>query len=151
MSSIWGEKVMKPEFYQVQAVENVALCLKVRRAVFIEDQGIPENIEVDGQDKQCVHFLGELGGAPIATLRIQKQGPKAKIQRVAVLEQYRSTGAGRAIMEEAIAWCRDWGYKEVVLGAQVTVIGFYEKFGFTVYGEAYVEADIEHRDMKLVL
>lgn len=142
---------MKLQCSEVQAPENIALCMQVRHIVFTEGQGVPEHIQVDGEDGRCVHFLGALGKTPVATLRIRRDKWTAEIQRVAVLEDYRHTGAGRAIMEEAINWCRTWNYKEIILGAQVNVIGFYEKLGFEACGERYTKATIEHQPMKLLL
>jgi ElaA protein len=93
-----------------------------------------------------------LNGQPIATLRIKTIGPTVKIQRVAVLKDYRDGyGVGRGIMEAALNWARDSGYEQAILGAQVTVIGFYEKLGFVTYGDQYEEAYIMHQDMSLEL
>jgi ElaA protein len=143
---------MQPTFYQVHAPQHMMHCFAIRRAVFIEEQGVDEELEIDGEDPNCVHFLGELNGQPIATLRIKTIGPTVKIQRVAVLKDYRDGyGVGRGIMEAALNWARDSGYEQAILGAQVTVIGFYEKLGFVTYGDQYEEAYIMHQDMSLEL
>jgi ElaA protein len=143
---------MEPIFYQVTSPRNMVHCFAIRRSVFIEEQDVPEEIEIDGEDSECVHFLGVLDGIHIATLRVKTQGPKIKIQRVAVLKEYRKVkGIGRGIMEEVLDWARNTGHEVAVLGAQVPVIGFYEKLGFVHLGDPYEDAGIMHQDMKLSL
>lgn len=147
-----GTFTMQPTFYQVHAPQNMVHCFAIRRTVFIEEQGVDEALEIDGEDPNCVHFLGELNGQPVATLRIKTIGSIIKIQRVAVLKDYRKGhGFGRGIMEAALNWARDCNFKKAMLGAQVEVIGFYEKLGFTAYGDQYDEAGIMHQDMRLSL
>lgn len=143
---------MQPIFYQVHAPQLMVHCFAIRRTVFIEEQGVDEALEIDGEDPNCVHFLGELNEQPVATLRIKTIGPAVKIQRVAVLKDYREgCGFGRGIMEAALDWARDNGYEKAVLGAQVEVIGFYEKLGFEPFDDQYEEAGIIHQNMSLEL
>jgi len=143
-TEMWYGKVTEPAY--------LIMCHMVRYEVFIKGQGIDWFDEVDGRDDQYQHFLGTADADPIATARIQQTGDAIALQRVAVLESARETGAGRAIMETIIAYAREQpDVKQVLLGAQVQVIGFYEKLGFSVFGETYVDAGIEHKNMVLKL
>lgn len=146
-------------FARVTAEVEIKKCLAIRRKVFVDEQGINEKIEIDGLDYECVHFLGKritfpLGmvlSAPIATGRILPRGDTAIIQRVAVLEIGRKSGAGRGIMQAMLDYARTKGFAQAELGAQASVIGFYEKLGFVSFDTIYFEAGIEHQHMRLAL
>jgi len=132
--------------------EARALCLAVRREVFIDEQGVSAPEEVDGLDDACIHLLAMQGDAVIGAARIRPLDGIAKIQRVCVRKDRRGTGAGAAIMRFAIDFARrDGRFGTVVLGAQTHALDFYRKFGFTEYGEEYLDAGIPHRDMTLSL
>jgi len=126
-------------------------CLAIRRIVFIEGQDVPEHEEVDGRDPDCLHYIGHLDGTPSATARVLPLGEKAKIQRVAVLEDKRSVGAGSKLMRFILDDLRQRGFATAVLGSQTHAIGFYEKLGFAAHGPEYDDAGIPHRDMTLAL
>jgi predicted GNAT family N-acyltransferase len=127
------------------------VCLRIRREVFIEGQGVPAAIEVDGLDTVCVHLLATLRGDPIGTARLRALPEYAKAERVAVRAPFRSVGAGRALMEALEAEARRGGTRLLVLNAQVAVVGFYERLGYVAEGEPFLEADIVHRRMAKAL
>ena len=97
------------------------------------------------------HFLAwHVGGGtevPVGTARMRHVDGKAKAERVAVLESERGLGVGRALMNAIEARARAAGLQAVGLHAQVTVIPFYEKLGYTASGEIFEEAGIDHRSM----
>lgn len=136
-------------------------CLDVRRSVFIEGQGIAEELEVDGLDDQCIHFLcrhtqKNFGGglttiASVAAARILPRGDTAKIQRVAVVDSHQKKGVGADIMQATIDYARTEQFAQVVLGSQADATGFYTKLGFESFGEPYEEAGIPHQNMRLTL
>lgn len=129
-----------------------AACLRLRHLVFVEEQGVSEEIEFDGLDDACVHVLARQDGEAVATARIKYLDGVAKIQRVCVAAPWRGTGAGAAVMDFVLAEVRRSGRARVArLGAQVHALGFYRKLGFAVVGGEYLEADIPHRDMELLL
>ena len=126
-----------------------AACFAVRRAVFIEEQGIPEAEEWDAADDTCLHILAEDDTGPLGTARLIARGPVAKIGRVAVLPRARGTGLGRKIMDHALEEARAAGFMEAMLESQVTVIGFYEGLGFVAEGPEYDDGSgILHRVMR---
>lgn len=136
----------------ISATENLAACHALRRAVFIEEQGIAEADELDDLDGEAVHLLALQDGHPIGTARLLRRGTTGKIGRVCVLPQARGTGLGAALIRAGIAhFAADPTYDTVYLSAQEPALGFYEKLGFTAHGPAYDDAGIPHRDMTLPL
>jgi len=118
---------------------------QVREKVFIEEQHVPETLEWDEFDDSAVHFLAsDDQGAPIGCIRLL---PSGQISRLCVLEQFRSHGVGRQLLDRAEQEARDQGMTEVFLHAQTQACAFYEHAGFSVNGGIFLEADIPHRQM----
>ena len=134
---------------RAQTAAARAACFAVRRAVFIEEQGIPEAEEWDAHDATCLHVLAEDDIGPLGTARLIAKGDVAKIGRVAVMPRARGTGLGRRIMEHMLDEARQAGFAQAMLESQVTVIGFYEGLGFVAEGPEYDDGSgILHRVMR---
>lgn len=118
---------------------------RIRFAVFVEEQGVPREIELDEHDAQCVHALARLDGRAVATGRLL---PDGHIGRMAVLKECRSMGLGSRILERLIERARERGDREVVLSAQVHAMPFYARHGFAPAGPVHQEAGIPHQDMR---
>jgi ElaA protein len=138
---------LSPSGLRIEAVSDLAAPLAIRRAVFVEEQGVSEAEEVDGRDGACLHWLASDARGPVATLRVLPLGEAAKIQRVAVLPRARGTGAGAALMRQVLAELGARGHARAILGSQVDALGFYERLGFEAHGPVYDDAGIPHRDM----
>ena len=136
---------------KITVTDDLAACFAIRRRVFIEEQNVPEEIELDEHDATAVHLLATRDGRAIGTARLLIDGETAKIGRVALLAEERGTGAGAALMRAALDELRSRGVRTAKLGAQCHAIGFYERLGFTAYGPEYDDAGIPHRDMSLSL
>ena len=136
---------------RVTVTDDFPACSAIRRRVFIEEQNVPEALELDDLDATAVHLLATRDGRAIGTARLLIDGESAKIGRVALLPEARGTGAGAALMRAALDELRARGVRTAKLGAQTHAIGFYEKLGFTAYGPEYDDAGIPHRDMSLAL
>lgn len=119
----------------------------LRRAVFVDEQGIPEAEEFDGTDAGCVHWLLRDGGVPLATLRTRAGDGAVRIGRVATARAARGRGHAGRLMRAAMDAARAAGLGRAVLSAQVAVIPWYERLGFAAEGPAYDDAGIPHRDM----
>lgn len=117
----------------------------IRFAVFVEEQGVPRDIELDAMDEQCVHAIAFEGGHAIGTGRLL---PDGHIGRMAVLKAWRGRGIGGRILEVLMQQARERGDREVVLSAQVHAAAFYRAHGFVEEGAQYMEAGIPHRDMR---
>lgn len=126
-------------------------CHALRRAVFIEEQGIAEADEWDDLDGQAIHLLALEGGAPLGTARLFVKGSVGKIGRVCVAKPARGTGLGAALIAEGCTRLAAAGCTTVRLGAQVHAMPFYERLGFAACGPEYDDAGIPHRDMERVL
>jgi len=120
----------------------------VRIDVFINEQGVPADLEFDNDDLSCLHLVIFQNSAPIATGRMQDDG---HIGRIAVKKAYRHQKIGTQVMQFFINYAKEHAYSRLYLGAQLQAIGFYETLGFTVYGEIFLDANIEHKMMKLSL
>ena len=125
------------------------LLRAIREKVFMQEQGVSAKLEWDGKDKACHHALALTpNGDAIGCGRIT---PDGHIGRVAVLPEWRMKHIGTAILELLVNYARTQNYSQVELNAQVQVIPVYQKFGFEVVGEEFMEANIPHRKMTLQL
>lgn len=132
--------------------DDIAACQALRRAVFIEEQGVSAADEVDGQDAKATHLLATDAGQPVGTARLLTQGDFGKIGRVCVVASHRGRGLGAALIRASVAeFAKRPDLAKVKLGAQTHALGFYERLGFTAVGPEYLDAGILHRDMVLTL
>lgn len=124
--------------------------LSVRRTVFIEEQRVPESLDLDGEDETSFHVLAlaSVDKQPVGTARLMSDG---RIGRVAVLPPFRMSRVGSRLMTTLLALAREQDYEAVYLHAQTVSLRFYEKLGFEAEGEEFEEAGIPHFEMKLSL
>lgn len=118
---------------------------RVRRAVFIDEQRVPEEEEWDDDDAVSVHVLATRNREPIGTGRLS---PAGKIGRLAVLGDFRRTGVGSRMLKLLLDDAAHRGMASVYLHAQVQAMAFYENFGFVAEGAEFDEAGIPHRRMR---
>ena len=125
-----------------------ALAAPVRHAVFVDEQKVPAEIELDEFDPLSLHALAFDGqGRVLGTGRLL---PDGHIGRMAVLAAARGRGVGSALLQTLMEAARARGDREVALSAQTQAMGFYQRFGFVAEGEQYDDAGIPHRMMRLV-
>ena len=120
----------------------------IRFAVFVEEQRVPAEIELDQMDPKSLHAVAFYGGDPIATGRLL---PDGHIGRMAVLQAWRGRGIGGRILAKLMEAARARGDREVVLSAQVHAMAFYRAHGFVEQGAEYMDAGIPHVDMRRAL
>ena len=134
---------------KINSEEDIAKCFQIRAVVFIEEQNVPYEEEIDGLDPVSDQFLLSVDGEPIATARVRYQDDLAKIERVAVLKGQRGLNIGYQLMQFIIADILTHPtIKHMKLAAQVQVTTFYEKLGFESYGDVFLDAAIDHIWMK---
>ena len=121
---------------------------RVRTEVFVREQGIPAELELDERDAECLHCVAWIDDEPVATGRLL---PDGHIGRMAVLAAHRRSGLGDLILKALIDAAATRGDREVALAAQAYVTGFYARHGFVAEGEPFDEVGIEHRRMRLRL
>ena len=122
-------------------------CLFIREEVFVREQRIPKKIEFDDKEVYSTYFIAKHKNQPLGTARYRSTKQGIKLERFAVLKDYRGLGVGKALLSYAInALGRE---KQIYLNAQEQVVGFYEKLGFNKTGVRFFEADVPHFKMIL--
>lgn len=123
--------------------------LAIRFAVFVDEQGVPVELEHDDQDAHARHLLASTPeGVPIATARLL---PDGHIGRMAVLRAWRGRGIGTAVLRALLRHAEAQGHTSVFLHAQCTAEAFYTRLGFVAEGAVFKDAGIDHRTMRLPL
>jgi predicted GNAT family N-acyltransferase len=124
----------------------------IRKSVFIEEQGVPEDMELDEFDFSAQHALAYLGSQCIGTARLATLDESiGRIGRMSVLPDYRRKGYGGCLLNALMALGKSQGITRFELHSQLWAIPFYERFGFIAEGDIYDEAGIAHRDMMLLI
>jgi predicted GNAT family N-acyltransferase len=117
----------------------------IRFTVFVEEQGVPLDIELDKLDLLSIHAVAFDDEKPVATGRLL---PDGHIGRMAVLREWRRRGIGALMLQALMERAKERGYREVALSAQVSAVPFYRAHGFVPEGDEYMEAGIRHQAMK---
>lgn len=120
----------------------------IRKKVFVEEQKVPLDLEIDGLDSEALHVVAYLDDESVGCARI-RTNKYAKLERIAVIKKHRGKGFGRQITDFLINYCKQRGFDEICLHSQTYVSGFYKKHGFEVRGSNFYEAGIEHVEMFL--
>lgn len=133
----------------IRGEEGFEDAYRVREAVFIIEQNIDEELEIDINDESAMHLVIYDDEIPVATGRVFEDKDGFHIGRICVLKEYRSKNLGKLIMEMLVEKAVSDGAKEIHLSSQLYATAFYRKFGFREYGETYDDAGIEHISMIL--
>jgi len=134
----------------VKIVENdkeLEDAFSVRRTVFIDEQNVPEEEEIDELEDKATHFVAYLEDSPIAAGRFRIVDGYGKVERICVLKETRQTGSGKALMEEIEAYALKQGLHKLKLNAQTHAIPFYARLGYEVVSEEFLDAGIPHKTM----
>lgn len=126
--------------------EACAILARIRTTVFVGEQNVPPELEMDGRDGDCTHVLAETSaGEPVGTGRLM---PDGRIGRMAVLAAWRGRGIGAAMLAALMDEARRQGFRETYLHAQTHARDFYARHGYVVEGDEYLEAGIPHVGMR---
>lgn len=134
-----------------------AEAMRIRDTVFVAEQGVPAELELDEHDPQCVHALArDATGRAVGTGRLLPSEARdgrivAHVGRMAVLKGWRGRGVGGALLARLVEAARQRGDAEVVLASQTHAEGFYRAHGFVAEGDEFMDAGIPHRTMRRVL
>lgn len=120
----------------------------IRHRVFVDEQRVPIDLEIDEHDPLAQHWLASIDDSAVGTVRLLKNG---HIGRMAVLAPFRKQGIGRDLLDTVIATAKVQSLPVLRLAAQQQAIGFYRKAGFKIYGEPFLDAGIVHVGMELSL
>ncbi|MBO1308716.1 GNAT family N-acetyltransferase [Enterococcus sp. 669A] len=125
-------------------------AVKIRNKVFIQEQGVPLAREIDKNEAYSIHFVlypeDHQAAATVRLLPLNSQ--EVKLQRMAVLKDFRSQHLGEAIIKEAELFAKQQEFREIRLDAQLTAQSFYENQGYVTYGQVFQDAGIDHIHMK---
>lgn len=127
-------------------------ALSVRQAVFIEEQQIDPQLEIDENEAQTIHFVGYHHGTPVVTARLLPEPGGFHVQRVATLKAYRHQQRASALFKALITYTREHHQHYLILGAQDHALGFYQQLGFRQTDRpGFLDAGIPHHEMRLDL
>jgi predicted GNAT family N-acyltransferase len=136
----------------ITRTDDLEACMALRFTVFVDEQGVPAEIERDEYDAAATHLLATIDGKPMGTARIVTKGDAGKIGRVCVLPAARGTGLGAALIAACMDQMADDPHiTQAILTAQTSAIGFYEKLGFVAEGDEFEDAGIPHLLMRKTL
>ena len=120
----------------------------LRRMIFIEEQGVDEALELDGQDDFATLIVMYVDDQAVGCARYRVLDDAVKVERVGILKEYRRRGLGEEIMmfveEQIMEYTKA---KWITLNAQLTAKDFYLRLGYAPMGPIFVEANIEHQKM----
>jgi predicted GNAT family N-acyltransferase len=132
---------------EVRSPAAIEQAWALRRRVFIEEQHVPEALEMDDQDAVATHVLALDGDLAVGCGRMVAEGDHVKIGRMAVTRERRGEGIGRRVLDSLMELARQRGFRQAILHAQLTAEGFYLKQGYVPRGDVFEEAGIAHRLM----
>ncbi|MBV7504070.1 GNAT family N-acetyltransferase [Bacillus sp. sid0103] len=134
----------------VKIVENqkeLEDAYSVRKTVFVEEQAVPLEEEIDAYEDEAKHFIMYHDGSPVGAGRFRLVDGYGKVERICVLKEARKTGAGRAIMDSIENFARENDIHKLKLNAQTHAIPFYAGLGYEVVSEEFMDAGIPHKTM----
>lgn len=132
---------------RISSEKELRQAYAIRIRVFVREQGVAREIELDDDDRRAMHFLATVGARTVGTARVVYHRGAAKIGRMAVLKSYRRSGVGAKLLRRAIAAAQRMKARKIYLHAQVAVSGFYRRMNFHGVGPVFDEAGIAHRKM----
>lgn len=134
------------------STEEMKDVYRVRNEVFVQEQGVPEAIEVDEKEKEAVHFVLYDGSEALGAARLRFHGTSGKAERVCVLKSKRGSGMGHKLMQEMESYAKAEGAESLKLNSQLHAAPFYTKIGYRIISkEPFLEAGIEHVTMEKFL
>jgi predicted GNAT family N-acyltransferase len=143
-----GEKVIIKQVVNEPEKQD---ALAVRKIVFVEEQKVPVEIEIDefDEDSSTIHFVGYYNGEPVAASRLRRYAKNiGKAERVAVLATVRMLGIGAMLMERMEQIAQGLGFQKIKLNAQLQAVPFYARLGYIEHGNTFMDAGIEHIAME---
>ena len=140
---------MSPDVRVAESDADREAALAVRRDVFIEEQGVPEEVEMDGKDDEAVHFVATADGDPVGAARLREVGSGVgKVERVAVVADRRDEGIGRELMHTLEATAVERDIDRLIMHAQTHVEEFYRRLDYETTSDVFEEAGIDHVEME---
>ncbi|WP_416151123.1 GNAT family N-acetyltransferase [Salipaludibacillus sp. HK11] len=128
--------------------EELKHVYDVRRKVFVVEQGVPEEVEVDEKEQQSIHFIAYKEECPVGAGRLRIHGSVAKAERVCVLSDERGKGVGADIMRKMEVYSKENNLQSLKLNAQIHAEPFYKSLNYSTISDSFYEANIPHVTME---
>ncbi|MFS0560213.1 GNAT family N-acetyltransferase [Terribacillus sp. 179-K 1B1 HS] len=122
-------------------------AFQVRTLVFVDEQKVPADLEIDELENESIHFVGYEGDIPGAAARMRLVDGYAKMERICILKEFRGKHYGNKLMWGMEEEAKKRGIQKAKLNAQTHAIPFYERLGYTVVSDAFMDAGIPHKTM----
>lgn len=133
------------EVHQISTPAEMQAAFEIRRVVFVEEQAVDPAEEYDEYEESCIHLLAVCDGVPCGTARIRTTENGKKLERFAVLKEYRGRSVGDALVRGCLERLEPGTYS--YMHAQEHALGFYAKHGFEPTGDRFWECEIPHFKM----
>lgn len=117
---------------------------KVRTTVFVDEQNVSIEEEIDEYEDEAIHFVGIENGLPIAASRLRWVGQMGKLERICILKNHRGKSYGTKMIEAMEEQVIEKGYTQTKLHAQTQALKFYERLGYEVISDEFLDAGIPH-------
>lgn len=131
----------------VETQEEQKHAYHVRTVVFVEEQQVPPEEELDQYDEKAIHFVGYVGDAPVAASRLRFVDSNGKLERICVLASERGKSYGKMIMQRMESEIKKHGYDKAKLNAQTHAEAFYKRLGYETISGEFMDAGIPHVTM----
>lgn len=138
---------MKLIIREIKNKKELDEVFRIREEVFVKGQNVPKEMEIDEEDEKATHIIVLLGEKPVGCARIVMEGNRARLGRIAILDECRGKGYGKDLVKFLIKFCLDKKVKEIYMHAQYYLNKFYSELGFVDRGEIFDEAGIKHIEM----
>lgn len=132
------------EAVRITNKERMDEAYRIRMEVFVEEQGVSPDVEIDEHEAESTHVLVYWDGQAAGTGRVRKVGEYAKMERVCVRAAFRKYGVGKAVMNALEEAAREQGLAKAKLHGQTHAEPFYKKIGYETVSDVFMEEDIPH-------
>lgn len=131
----------------VTTAQELEEAYRIRKMVFVDEQQVPIEEEIDDLESESIHFLLIEHEEPVGAGRFRTVDGYGKVERICILKDKRNGGAGTAIMEGIEDYAKKEGFKKLKLNAQTQAIPFYQNLGYETISEEFLDAGIPHKTM----
>ncbi|MBP1969060.1 putative GNAT family N-acyltransferase [Virgibacillus natechei] len=130
-----------------KTTKEIEQAYNIRTTVFVEEQEVPAEEELDEHDDTSTHFIGYLNGQPIAASRLRYVNGYGKLERICVLKDHRGKSHGKELIREMEDAITNDGYEKSKLNGQTHAVEFYQKLGYETISGEFMDAGIPHVTM----
>ncbi len=137
---------LRIESFSAENEDLIHDAYKIRHTVFVDEQHVDKNLEYDGLDSEAVHYVVYFDEKPVSTARWRETKEGIKLERFAVLTEYRNKYIGAFLLVQILEELKK-SKKRIYLHSQETAVNFYKRNGFEIVGDSFIEANIVHFNM----